>query len=120
MICCFFRFLLCSSADRSISSLYLDPVVLLIEVQGRVVLAAGLSAKIFVGGLQRVSIGIIILTYQSLGQRFLWKVSILLAYMVSWIRTNPVFISNVGYPVQKTLDFVLAFLQPFDSCGLER
>lgn len=49
------------------NQLYLDPVILLIKVQGGVVLAAGLSAKIFFSGLQRVSIGIVILSYQSLG-----------------------------------------------------
>lgn len=104
------------SADWSVSSLYLDPVVLLIQVKGSVVLAA----KTSVGALHRVSIGIVVLTYQSPGRRFLRKVSVLLAQAVSWIRTNRVFVSDVGYPVQETFDFVLALFEPFNSCSLER
>lgn len=104
------------SADWSVSSLYLDPVVLLIQVKGSV----GLAAEASVGGLHEVSIGVVVLTYQSPGRRFLRKVSVLLAQAVSWIRTNRVFVFDVGYPVQETFDFVLAFFEPFNSCSLER
>lgn len=100
------------------NQVYLDPVILLIKVQGGVALVAGLSAKIIFSGLERVSIGIVIVSYQTLGRGFFWKVSILLAYMVTLIQITPVFVPYVGYPVQKTFYFVLTFFKPLNSCSL--
>lgn len=113
-----------SSTTRENRLIYLDPIILLVQVQFWGLLCS-LSASVIICSLESVSIvsiGVIILSQNVLGWGLRWQrhVPVLFAHMVCLIDPHPFLIPYVVDPVQQTLDLVLALLKLLNNSLLNR